>query len=407
MTQTVLFEDLVAVKIDNRGKTPPLVDSGYPLLEVNAISKNRLYPDLTKVSKFVDQETYDTWFRQHLQKGDILFTTVGTVAESAIIPKDSNATVAQNILGFRFRPELINPLFALYLMRSRWFLHQISGRTVETVQKSIKWADMRGIKIELPDIETQRIVAGILSTLDEKIELNRQMNETLEQMGQALFRHYFIDNPKAEEWEEQPIGALIESALGGDWGKEEPDEKHTQQVRVIRGTDMDGVKNGSVANVPARFVEEKKYAARQLHPGDILIEISGGSNTQSTGRSLYIDEATIDLLGDAVIPASFCRVIRAHSREKACILFTFLEYLYANGVMWDYQNRSTGISNFQFRFFVENATIKSVPARVEEDFYEKVQSLIKQRAQNARQIQTLTTLRDTLLPRLINEGIRV
>src|SRR5690606_83692 len=107
-------------------------NSGYPLLEVNAISKDRLYPDLTKVSKSVDQETYDTWFRQHLAKDDILFTTVGTIAESAIIPDKSNATVAQNILGFLFKSDLINPLFALYLMRSQWFLNQVSGRTIET-----------------------------------------------------------------------------------------------------------------------------------------------------------------------------------------------------------------------------------------------------------------------------------
>lgn len=195
MSSSVVFEDIVAVKIDNRGKTPPTVSEGHPLIEVNALVNCGLYPDIKKVSKFVDDETWSTWFRQHLMEGDVVFSTVGTIGETAIVSSDPNYAIAQNILGFRFKKDLVSPLYMLYLMRSSWFIHQITGRTIETVQKSIKWSDMRGIKLELPSVDTQEKIAKILGDLDQKIELNRRMNETLEQTGQTLFKKYFVDSP--------------------------------------------------------------------------------------------------------------------------------------------------------------------------------------------------------------------
>ena len=64
-------------------------------------------------------------------------------------------------------------------------------------------------EIDLPDLDTQKKIAATLSAFDDKIELNHQMNKTLEEMGRALFRHYFIDNPEAKNW---PVGKLSDVA---------------------------------------------------------------------------------------------------------------------------------------------------------------------------------------------------
>lgn len=404
MIQTVLLGDIGRVVT---GKTPPKENPEYWGYELDFITptdfKDSRY---TQPARKLSGAGQQAMRRIVCPANSVIVTCIGSDMGKVALAENSFVS-NQQINTLIVDPEKANPGFIYYLLKmNRPLLRKYAesgGSTMPIINKST----FEKLSFVIPDLETQKKVADMLGTIDEKIELNRRMNETLEQMGQALFRHYFITNPEAEKWEEAPVGSLIESALGGDWGKEEPDEKHTQQVRVIRGTDMDGVKNGNIASVPMRFVEEKKYLTRQLRVGDVLIEISGGSNTQSTGRSLYIDQTTLDLLGGSVIPASFCRVIRTQSLKKASILFTFLEYLYDIGAMWDYQNRSTGISNFQYTFFVENARIRCVSDDVEEDFYDKIQPLITQRAQNAQQIQTLTTLRDTLLPRLISGKIRV
>lgn len=392
MTRTVLFEDLVAVKIDNRGKTPPLTNSGYPLLEVNAISKSRLYPDLSKVSKFVDKETYDSWFRQHLAKDDILFTTVGTIAESAIIPDGSTATVAQNILGFRFKPNLMNPLFALYLMRSRWFLDQIRGRTIETVQKSIKWTDMRKIKISLPDLETQKKIADILGTIDEKIELNRQMNETLEQMGQVLFRHYFIDNSEAEKWGEKMIGELCNVKIGrtpprkeSEWFDKDDGEawvsiKDMGQGATFMSDSSEYLTEGAVA----------KFNVPVIEPNTLLLsfKLTVGRLCISTKR-MYSNEAI------AQLPLKSSEVST--------------EYLYYFLRNFNYSQLS---STSSIATAVNSTTVKSIKVTaptetVMKGFTTQARNILEAVKNNEAEIQTLTTLRDTLLPRLISGKVIV
>src|SRR5690606_38418707 len=84
------------------------------------------------------------------------------------------------------------------------------GASHGSVQTNIaKRAVVEAIKIVLPSLDEQQEIVNILGSIDEKIELNRQMNETLEQMGQALFRHYFVDNPEAETWKDGAIADIV------------------------------------------------------------------------------------------------------------------------------------------------------------------------------------------------------
>src|SRR5690348_14101059 len=92
-----LFVSVLEKNIDNRGKTPPLSPTGYPLIEVKHIQEDRLYPVFDD-TKYVDQETWDTWFRAHLEPGDILFSTVGSVARSCMVPDKPKFCIAQNVL---------------------------------------------------------------------------------------------------------------------------------------------------------------------------------------------------------------------------------------------------------------------------------------------------------------------
>ena len=154
------------------------------------------------------------------------------------------------------------------------------------------------------------------------------------------------------------IGDLIEYAVGGGWGKESPQDDYANQVAIIRGADFPNIENGNYDNLPIRWEKDSKAAKAALRAGDIVLEISGGTSDRPTGRTIFI---TPDLLAKypcPIIPASFCRLIRPVGSIDSRFLYYWLQDMYAKGRTWGYQNRSTGLSNFQFKTFAESEIVR-------------------------------------------------
>lgn len=148
-----------------------------------------------------------------------------------------------------------------------------------------------------------------------------------------------------------PIGPAISHAIGGGWGSDEAREGDVK-VGVIRGADFPQVLMNSVEGVPLRYEAGGKTTSRELRVGDIVLEISGGTKDRPTGRSVYI---TPDLLAASelpLIPASFCRLVRIDAQvAEPRFIYYALQHLFNQGGTWEYQNQSTGLSNFQFELF--------------------------------------------------------
>ena len=343
-------------------------------------------------------------------------------------------------------------------MDERFIEHTVQTSKGTKMPRGDKNAILKYIA-KLPPLPEQKAIAHVLGSLDDKIELNRRMNETLEGMAQALFKSWFVDfdpvidnalaagNPIPEPlaqraetrrqalangtanresaqafpasfrfteelgwipegWEVKPFESLLEKTIGGDWGKENEDEKHSIPAVIIRGTDMPSLSSGNISSAPTRWVEPKKFASRELKDADIVIEISGGSPKQPTGRSLFITDNILDRLGGKVEPASFCRKFSPHNKEFGLLGALHLKHIYDEGKMWEYQNQSTGISNFQTKTFLSSELL-SLPESPEvlAIFYAKVRPLIDKLTNN-QQIH-LAKLRDVLLPKLISGELRI
>lgn len=155
-----------------------------------------------------------------------------------------------------------------------------------------------------------------------------------------------------------PFGEVVESAIGGGWGAEDVGE---QPVRIIRGTDLHRASNGDLSECPLRFETQKRADRRMLFPDDLILEISGGSSAkgQTTGRSMRVPESLVTGSEVPLIPASFCRLIRL---DRTKVDPRYVEYhlkdMYLSGRAGLYENRSTGISNFQFKYFLEEEQIR-------------------------------------------------
>lgn len=265
----------------------------------------------------------------------------------------------------------------------------------------------------------QSCIASILSSLDDKIELNLQMNKTLEAIAQAIFKEWFVDfrfpgfdgelvDGLPKGWNNVPIGSLFKTNIGGDWGKEEQSDEFPIKVAVIRGTDFDRIRNGDISRVPIRFIKKVNNEKKEIVNGDILLEISGGSTEQPTGRTILLTDQILKLLDCPVVPASFCRLIRPLDFNHSLFLTIFFSRFYSSGGTWEYQNQSTGISNFQFRYFSEDKKL-ALPnnASIINEFGKVIRPLIEKITNNIVQVKNLTEIRDSLLPKLMTGKIRV
>ncbi len=187
--QEYRLEDCMDAIIDYRGKTPKKTTSGIPLITAKIVKNGRIQ----EVNEYIAEEDYDSWMRRGIpETGDIVLTTEAPLGEVAQLDSRKIA-LAQRVITLRGKKELLDNDYLKYLLLSKDVQHQLDGRGTGTTVKGIKQSELREVILRFPDFKTQKVVAHHLKTIDEKIEVNRKTNQTLEQMAQALFKSWFVD----------------------------------------------------------------------------------------------------------------------------------------------------------------------------------------------------------------------
>lgn len=265
---------------------------------------------------------------------------------------------------------------------------------------------VKGIEIELPTLDEQRKIGSLLKSLDDKIAVNNKINENLQAQVMALFHAMFISSEDRLSWESGTFSDLIESTLGGDWGKESPTGNNTELVYCIRGADIPEVKAGNKGKMPTRYILPKNYAAKRLLPGDIVVEISGGSPTQSTGRVAAISQSLLDRYDKGMVCTNFCRAIKPKSGYSMFVYY-YWQYLYDRNVFFSYENGTTGIKNLDLSGFTTTEEIVIPPFELIQKFDDYCQIVFDQNFANGLENEQLSNLRDTLLPRLMSGELDV
>ncbi|MCW7536279.1 restriction endonuclease subunit S [Aquabacterium sp. A7-Y] len=425
--------------VDCVNKTAPVVDLQTPYKMIRTTNVRRGFIDLTDC-KFVDESTFRTWTRRAaVLDGDVVLTREAPIGEVGLVRGNQTIFLGQRLMQYRANKSVLDPRFLCYSFLSPQLQHQFGAHEGSgSVVSHIRVGDCSKFKIPLPPLSKQREIANLLGSIDERWLLFRQTNATLESIAQAVFKSWFIDfdpvRAKAEGrepegmdadtaalfpaefeesalglipkgWTAKPFGSLLAHAIGGDWGSEAESVDCSLPATVIRGTDIPDICAGRYQAVPRRFVSPRKAAKRLLHDGDLVIEVSGGSKTQPTGRSLYVTRDLLAKLGAAAVPTSFCRLFRAKDSHTALVLARHLAQIYQAGKMWNYQVQSTGLANFQTQHFLDSEMVVTAPPAIFERFFELVRPLIDR--VYAAPIAELEALRDSLLPRLISGKLRL
>jgi type I restriction enzyme S subunit len=340
-----------------------------------------------------------------LPPGSILVTCIGSDMGKVAINKVPVITNQQ--INAIIPNERIDSNFLYYKLTNSYELLRTygnAGTAVPIVNKS----DFENIEIEIPrNKREQTETAEILSSLDNKIDLLHRQNKTLEQLAETLFRQRFVESEELEI-KNGTLGELIETTLGGEWGKENAEGSYIRQVCCIRGTDIADLQTGLAGRTPVRFVKEKKFEAIRPKDGDLILEISGGTDDQSTGRTTYINDLNRMLFPYPLIFSNFCRLIRPKKKEYTYFLYLYMQYLYKQDEFFNLENGSSGIKNLDYKFLLFELKYP-LPNKKDKivEFNEKISIFFEKINKNKHQIRSLILLRNTLLPKLISGEVKV
>lgn len=190
--QKVTLAEAGAVVLDCEHKTPAAQKEGIPYLAIPNVQQGRI--DLTDV-RLISQQDYEEWTRRTVpQPGDVLLTRRGRVGDTAAIPSGLKCAIGQNLVLVRSKSPLLSQEYLRWALTGPAYRREVyKYLNVGAIFDSLNVSDIPKFEIALPPLPIQRQIASILSAFDDKVELNRQMNHTLEQVARALFKSWFVD----------------------------------------------------------------------------------------------------------------------------------------------------------------------------------------------------------------------
>ena len=406
-----------------KGTTPTtlgghFVEHGISFVKVESLAEDgRILPD--KLAH-IDAATDALLPRSRLEKDDILFTIAGTIGRAALVPSWLlPANTNQAVAIVRPKRGVIDPRFLFYVLRDESRVKHAQTRVVQSVQANFSLGELSSLEIPLPPLAEQKAIAAVLGALDDKIELNRRMNATLEAMAQALFQSWFVDfDPVRAKLDGcKPIGidettaaffpdSFQESSLGHI-----PKGWMAGKFGDIGANSRRGVKPGDIAP-NTRYIALEHMPRRSIALGDWkdAADVASGKSAFKKGEILFgklrpyfhkvgvapfdgVCSTDILVLAPHKGPEWFGFLL-GHASSDELIQFTDLA---STGTKMPRTNWSD-ISSFK---------VAVPPKSIAAAFARNIQPMLDRIHVNLHQSRTLATMRDTLLPKLLSGELQV
>lgn len=319
--------------------------------------------------------------------GDVLLSHKGTVGKVAFVPLDAPPFVCspQTTFWRSLDENAIDRRYLYVYMRSEHFRRQLNSRKGETdMADYVSLTAQRELKILLPPISEQRAIAEVLGALDDKIELNRRMNVTLESMARAVFRQWFVENEEAQGWQEKSLDEIA-NFLNGLALQNFPPEGNAFlpviKIAQLRKNDTEGADKAST-NIPSQYIVED---------GDILFSWSGSL------------EVVIWCGGKGALNQHLFKVTSEQYPK-------WFYYFWTKHHLADFQEiaagKATTMGHIQ-RHHLSDAEVLVPDSRRLREMDKFMSPLLDQIIITNLESRTLANLRDSLLPKLMRGEVRV
>lgn len=386
-------------------RRPEMKSEGYAVYEQqHAIYNTRDF------RYFIDENKFAELNRFSIRANDLIISCSGTVGEVSIINEDDpQGIISQALLTLRPNLDLVKPQFLYYFFKTRNGHNQLLSASHGSVQVNIaKREVVESIPVSIPDIETQDSIIEILSSLDDKIELNNKINQELENLAQTLFKQWFIDfefpNENGEPYKSSG-GEMVESELG-----EIPKGWEVKSLDEI----ADYLNGLALQKFPAQEGEDYLPVIK-------IRELRQGITQASDKASTEVPDKYIIQNGDVLFAWSGSLMIDFWTNGEGALNQHLFKVTSENYPKWFYfywtkyhldefikiaESKATTMGHIQRKHLTEAKV--TVPNsnhlnQFNDNFENIVESIISNREEN----QELTNLRDTLLPKLISGELEV
>ena len=386
----VPLTELLSFIVDNRGKTVPTAPSGHKLIATNCVTNNTLFPVYEKI-RYLSEETYQTWFRAHPIPGDILFVNKGTPGRVCLVPDPVDFCIAQDMIALRADESKIYPKYLFAVLRSREIQQQIYNTNVGDVIPHFKKQFLNQLLIPIPERSIQESIGDLYYVLSLKAERNKKINDNLEQQAQSYFQELFVDDADPE-WTTGTISDLGAVVGGSTPSKAKPEYYTESGIAWITPKDLSINKSKFVSHGENDITELglKNSSAAIMPEGTVLFS----SRAPIGYIAIAAGEVTTNQGFKSVVP-------------KPEIGTPFV-YFFLKNTLPVIEGMASG-STFKE---VSGSTMKNVPAVIPDaetlaKFSDFCAPIFAQQRILEEQNQSLATLRDNLLPKLMSGEIDV
>lgn len=418
------LEDCLEVLIDYRGKSPRKSETGIPVISAKVVKDGRI---LEPVKQTIDPNYYSEWMRRGLpQVGDIVMTTEAPLGEIArLTNKTAQYALGQRIVTMRGRKGRLDNGFFKYLMLSHEMQDRLYRRATGTTVLGISQKALRSVLLPLPDFDVQRSASKILGDLDDKIDILREMNKTLEEISRSLFRAWFVDfkpvRAKAtgatsfrgmpqelfealsdsfedseigeipKGWEVGPLACLVRKPL-----------RRGLAPKYISSGGICVLNQKCIRNHVVNFGLARRHNSAAKPPKDRVIELHD-ILVNSTGVGTLGRVAQVSGLDEETIVDSHLSVVNPDP-EKIDPIFLGFNLTEREAEIENLSHGSTGQTELSKHRLGELKVL--MPIRIYQDVYsDLISPMICRSVLNYKKMETLAALRDTLLPKLISGEI--
>ena len=402
------LEDIIETFIDYRGRTPKKTNSGIPLITAKIVKQGRVNP----ATEFIKEEDYDGWMTRGIPlKGDVILTTEAPLGEVAQIKDTKKVALAQRIITLRGKVEIVDNTFLKYSLQSPIMQHRLFERASGTTVIGIKSSELKKVNINLPPLEEQKKIANVLSSLDDKIELNNEMNKTLEEMAQSIFKRWFVDFEFPNE-DGQPYkssgGEMVDSELGmipkgwevqciGDIGNVITGKTPSAKVEGSYGDECNFITPRDITDSPIILNTERKLSSigiNNLKKNLVCKNSIGVSCIGSNLGEVYItgeNSITNQQINTVVLDEShiypYIYIYLKNMKNE------FLNMAGGSAVPIINKTSFSGINILMPDMYILNKFVQSTTC-----YFERIE-------ENLKENESLIALRDNLLPKLMSGEI--
>ena len=385
--------EITELVIDYRGKTPKKLGGdwckqGYRALSAKNIKTGRIVQ--AETIRYIDESLYRKWMKDEVQRGDILITSEAPFGQIFFWDSDEKIVLSQRLFCVRIKPEY-DARFIYYYMTTPEFQSELDGRATGTTVIGLRQPELMKCVIRCPEIQEQKVIAAILSSIDAKIIANEKVNDNLEQQAQSYFQELFVDNADPE-WTTGTISDLGTVVGGSTPSKAKPEYYTESGIAWITPKDL--------SNNKSKFVSHGENDITELGLRN------SSASIMPEGTVLFSSRAPIGYIaiaaGEVTTNQGFKSVV-----PKPEIGTPFV-YFFLKNTLPVIEGMASG-STFKE---VSGSTMKNVPAVIPDaetlaKFSDFCAPIFAQQRILEEQNQSLATLRDNLLPKLMSGEIDV